>query len=161
MQRYERPDERRRRDPDDGADRYTAETREMSAVDPVGGQTNVNVQPAAYGPAPASHYDSTAVAATKLIGVLYLLFGIIEAIIFIRFLLRALAANTAAGFAQFIYGLSGPFVAPFEGLLGAPGFGGAVFDFSSLIAILIYALISVAIARLIRIVFIDSPANRR
>lgn len=146
-----------------GYERHTVETRQME-IDPVPeNQTNINVQPAppAYPLAGRVGPSDSAIAASRLIGVIYLLFGIVETIIFIRFLLRALAANSAAGFAQLIYGLSGPFVAPFQGLLGQPALGGAVFEFSSLIAIIIYALVSVGIARLIRIVFIDQPVYRR
>ena len=51
---------------------------------------------------------------------IYLLFGILEGLLGIRFVLGLLGANPAAGFAQFIYGVTGPFMAPFVGLFGQP-----------------------------------------
>src|SRR5437868_12789587 len=53
-------------------------------------------------------------------GVVYFLFGLIEIVIALRVLLKLLAANPNAGFTQFIYNLSAPFVAPFEGIVGTP-----------------------------------------
>ena len=61
---------------------------------------------------------------------IYLLFGILEGLLGIRFVLGLLGANPAAGFAQFIYGITGPFLAPFVGLFGQPRFEGSVFEFN-------------------------------
>jgi len=56
----------------------------------------------------------------KLVRAIYLIFGLIEGLILIRFVLKALGANASAGFAQFIYGVTAPLVAPFYGLFGNP-----------------------------------------
>jgi len=144
-------------------ERHAIKTTALPYVGPDQPQTNVNVEPAGLqgGGGSSWNAEDTAIAAIKLINVLFLLFGVIEGVIFIRFLLKAIAANSAAGFARLIYGLSDPLVAPFNGLLGTPGFRGAVFDFSALIAILIYVLISLAITKLLRIIFVDQPTLRR
>ena len=55
---------------------------------------------------------------------IYLLFGILEGLLAIRFVLGSLGANPAAGFAQFIYSVTQPFVAPFIGLFGLRAFRG-------------------------------------
>jgi YggT family protein len=80
---------------------------------------------------------------------LYLLFGVLEGLLAIRFVLRLLGANPAAGFAQFIYGVTAPFIAPFVGLFGQPRFEGNVFEFNSLVAILIYALIAWVLVKMV------------
>ena len=49
---------------------------------------------------------------------IYLLFGILELLLAIRFVLPLLGANPDAGFAQFIYSITKPFIAPFVGLFG-------------------------------------------
>lgn len=57
-----------------------------------------------------------------------------------------------AGFAKLIYGLSGVLMAPFSALFGTGRVQGAVFEWSALVAIAIYALIAWGIVMLIRAV---------
>ncbi len=94
-------------------------------------------------------YASRRAQAIKGEQVIYLIFSIIEILIAIRFVLRLLAANPAAGFASFIYGVTAPFVAPFEGLFGTPGYNGSVFDLNSIVAIVVYAIIAWLLVRLL------------
>ncbi|MDP9383524.1 MAG: YggT family protein [Chloroflexota bacterium] len=79
---------------------------------------------------------------------IYFVFGVIESLIAIRALLRLLGANPV-GFARFIYDITYPFVAPFIGLFREPRLGVAVLEFSSLVAIIVYALLAYALVRLI------------
>lgn len=51
---------------------------------------------------------------------IYLIFGIVEVLIAIRFVLRLLGANAEAGFASLINRISTPLVAPFAGLSARP-----------------------------------------
>ncbi len=81
--------------------------------------------------------------------VIFLLFGILEALLGIRFVLGLLAANPAAGFAQLIYGLTNPFLAPFVGLFGQPNFEGMVFEWNALVAILVYVLLAGLLVKLV------------
>ncbi len=90
--------------------------------------------------------------------VIYLLFGLLEGLLGIRFVLGLLGANPAAGFAQMIYGLTGPFIAPFVGLFGQPSFEGYVFEGNSLAAILVYALVAWV---LVKVVVLLMGENRR
>jgi hypothetical protein len=85
----------------------------------------------------------------KLRQAIYLLFGIIEGLIAIRFILRVLGANPEAGFAAFIYGITAPFLAPFVGLFGTYRFNGSVLEWHSLVGILVYALIAWVLAKLV------------
>jgi hypothetical protein len=48
----------------------------------------------------------------KLTRAIYLIFGLIEALLVIRLVLKVLAANSEAGFAQLIYAVSGPLDEP-------------------------------------------------
>src|SRR5256885_15729927 len=54
------------------------------------------------------------------INVIYIVLAVVDGLIAIRFVLKLLAANPEAGFAQLINGLTAPLVAPFVGLLGNP-----------------------------------------
>ena len=82
----------------------------------------------------------------------YVVFGIGITLIIIRVILKALAANPGAGFTSFLYGVTNPLVAPFQGIFATPQAGtGSVFELSSIIAIIVYALIAWALVRLIMI----------
>lgn len=84
-----------------------------------------------------------------LINIVYFIFGVIIAIVALRFVLLLLGANPSAAFTQLIYQLSAPFMAPFEAVFGDTVARGAVFEWSALLAIVIYALIAWGIASLI------------
>jgi len=75
--------------------------------------------------------------------------GIIDALIAIRFVLLLLGANQSAGFVDFIYGVTNVLVAPFVGIFGQPTFGSFVFDWSSILAVIVYSLIALGIVKLI------------
>jgi uncharacterized protein YggT (Ycf19 family) len=83
--------------------------------------------------------------------IIYLVFGIIDAVLLIRLVLKLLGANAHAGFAQFIYGLTDFFLAPFKGLLPTVVSGQSVLELSLIFAILIYSLIALGLVRLVAI----------
>ncbi len=92
-------------------------------------------------------------------GLIYFIFGVIEILIALRVLLKLLAANPDSGFSRFIYGVTGPFVAPFAGIVGEPSAGnGAVFEISSILAIIVYLLFSWIIARLLQLL-LNRPSS--
>lgn len=76
------------------------------------------------------------------------LLGLVEIILALRFILHLLAANSAAGFTQFIYGLSFPFVAPFQAVFPSSGAKGYVFEWTTLLAMLVYWLVAWGIIKL-------------
>ena len=87
-------------------------------------------------------------AASKVRQAIYLIFGIIEGLIAIRFVLRALGANPDAGFAAFVYGATAPFLVPFVGLFGTPQYNGSVLELHAIVAIVVYALLAWVLAKL-------------
>jgi len=92
-------------------------------------------------------------------GLISLIIGVIAILIAIRIVLKLLAANTASSFTQFIYNVTGPFVAPFQGIFGTPSSeNGAVFELSSILAIAIYLLVGWLLIRLLLLV-IDRPTT--
>ena len=88
--------------------------------------------------------------ATQLV---WLFFGILEAMIALRILLKLIGANAASPIAAFIYGFTELFLKPFAGLTGTPSAGNMVLEISSFIAMVVYALIAWAIERLVWVVF--------
>jgi YggT family protein len=100
----------------------------------------------------ATAYDPYATrrrASHRLVQGLWLLFGIVEGLLAIRFVLRLLGANEAAGFAQFIYAASGPFVAPFNNLFGNPGSAGSVLELNTIVAMLVYMLVAWLVVKVV------------
>lgn len=80
--------------------------------------------------------------------VVYYIGGVIIAFLALRMILLLLAANQGNAFVDFVYGVSSFFVAPFQGIFGTPVYGNSVFDISTLVAIIVYALLTVGIAKL-------------
>ncbi len=91
---------------------------------------------------------------------IYFLFAVVEIALGLRILLKLIAANPGSGFTRFIYGLTAPFVAPFRNIVAAPtATNGATLDVSSLLAILVYFLLSWLLVRLL-LLLIERPGQR-
>ena len=95
---------------------------------------------------------------SRLTQLVWLLFGVLEALIGLRVILKLIAANPNSPFAALVYNLSSLFVWPFSGLTRTPAAEGMVLDIPSIIAMFVYALVAWAIVRLIWIV-LDRPVN--
>lgn len=80
----------------------------------------------------------------------YLLYYV-EIILILRFALKLLAANPQAGFTGFIYGLTNFLVAPFLSVFRITQVSGSIFEWTTLLAMLIYWLIAWGIVRLLLI----------
>ena len=88
--------------------------------------------------------------ATQLV---WLLFGILEAMIALRIGLKLIAANPGSPIVALIYGFTNLFLFPFAGMTATPSAGGMVLELSSFIAMVVYALIAWALERLIWVIF--------
>ena len=88
--------------------------------------------------------------ATQLI---WLLFGILEALIALRIGLKLIGANPDSPIVALIYGFTYLFLFPFEGMTASPSAGGMVLELSSLFAMVIYALIAWAVERMVWLIF--------
>ncbi len=84
---------------------------------------------------------------------IWLLFGILEALIALRIGLKIVGANPDSPIVAVIYGFTSLFLFPFEGLIGSPSAGNMVLELSSMFAMLIYALIAWAIERIVWLIF--------
>lgn len=91
---------------------------------------------------------------------IWLLFGGLEALIGIRVLLLLIGANPGSWFTAFVYQLSEVFLWPFRNIVANPTFQNSVFEITSLIAMIVYALIGWAIVRLIWVLFYRAPTSQ-
>jgi uncharacterized protein YggT (Ycf19 family) len=90
--------------------------------------------------------------------VIWFIVAVIDSLIAIRFFMKMLGASYQADFVRFMYGVTGPLVAPFRGIFQSSGSGNYVLEPESLIAIAIYLLIGWGLVALIRI--ISTPRTR-
>ena len=101
-------------------------------------------------PTPAEQRLATLDRAKQIV---WFIIGLIIAAIALRFVLLMLGANQGNGFVTFIYGLSGIFVLPFQGIFGSePTYGRSYFETASLIAIAVYLLLGWIINRVLELV---------
>jgi len=77
--------------------------------------------------------------------------AVLEVMLAIRFFLRLLGASPEAAFTVLVYGITFPFVVPFQGIFAHPGEGAYVFDSSALVALIVYPLLGWATIGLIKI----------
>ena len=80
--------------------------------------------------------------------VVWYLIGLLEVLLAFRFMLKLLAANPNAGFTDFIYNVSFPFVAPFLNVFRVTKVEGSVFEWTTLLAMAVYWLIAYGIVKL-------------
>ncbi len=88
--------------------------------------------------------------------IMWSMLAFLEILLAFRFVLRMIAANPNSGFAVLIYGITGIFVGPFNGLIATPASGGSSLEVTTLIAMAVYAMIFWGVAYVIRIV-VDRP----
>lgn len=81
--------------------------------------------------------------------IVWYLLSILEVLLAFRFVLKFTAANAGAGFSSFIYGITWPFIAPFLAVFPQTTVAeGSVFEWTTLLAMLVYWIIALAIVRL-------------
>lgn len=80
--------------------------------------------------------------------VVYYIGGAIISLLALRFVLALLGAAEGNGFVDFVYGLSAVFVSPFFGIFGEPTYGASQLESSTLVAIIVYALLTVGVGKL-------------
>ena len=80
--------------------------------------------------------------------IVWYIVGLLEAVLAFRFVLKLFGANQAAGFTSFIYGVTYPFAAPFLSVFKLSNVNGSIFEWTTLLAMLVYWLIAMAIVKL-------------
>jgi cation transport ATPase len=92
----------------------------------------------------------------------YFILGVLEVLLGLRLIFRLLGANEYNNFITFLYTFTHVFVGPFNGIFNDQALGHSVFEVSTLIAMLIYALIAWGIVSLGRVIFAPVlPEHRR
>lgn len=96
--------------------------------------------------------DSTISPTTKPLyrgtQIVWYLLGLLEIILAFRFVLKLLAANPTAGFSNFIYSISFPFASPFLNVFRVTKVEGSIFEWTTILGMLVYGLIAWGIVKL-------------
>jgi hypothetical protein len=74
--------------------------------------------------------------------IVWYLLGLLEVLLAFRFLLKLFGANPFAGFTNFIYSFSFPFVSPFLNVFRVNTVEGSVFEWTTLLAMIVYWIIA-------------------
>lgn len=98
---------------------------------------------------------STAETRLTLTNGIYFILGLVEIILAFRFVLKLLGANPASGFVDFIYSLSGIFVAPFTAIFSTATTNGdvtkGVFEPATIVAMVVYAIVAWGLVKLVHL----------
>ncbi|HEY4505223.1 MAG TPA: YggT family protein [Candidatus Paceibacterota bacterium] len=80
--------------------------------------------------------------------IVWYVLGLLEILLAFRFVLKLLGANAGAGFTSFIYGATSVFTSPFNAVFSRTQIEGSVFEWTTLLAMLVYWIVAVGIIRL-------------
>jgi hypothetical protein len=90
---------------------------------------------------------------TRTNQVLYFIFGAINVLLVLRFVLLLLGANEVSPFVTLIYSLSRAFVLPFRGIFAEPDLGASVIEWAALVGIVVYSLVAYGLARIVELIY--------
>ncbi|MFA5742831.1 MAG: YggT family protein [Candidatus Paceibacterota bacterium] len=99
----------------------------------------------------SSYNSSTTKPIYRGTQIIWYLLYFIEAILALRFVLKLLGANPESGFASFVYAATTIFAAPFLSVFGKTQVLGSIFEWTTLLAMLVYWFIAFAIIKLLLI----------
>jgi len=92
--------------------------------------------------------------------IIYFVLGLVEVMLGLRFLLRLIDAEATTGFTSFIYNFTNPFVVPFNGIFNDQTLNrGGILELSTVVAMVIYALVAYGIAKLLYVVFAPNRSS--
>ena len=89
----------------------------------------------------------------KAMQLIWLGLGILEALIGLRVIFKLIAVNPDNILASLLYGVTNLFLFPFAELTPTPVSGGMVLETSSLIAMVVYALLAWAMVKVVEVIF--------
>jgi hypothetical protein len=81
--------------------------------------------------------------------IVWYILGLIEILLLFRFVMKFLGANPAAGFSSFIYGATYVFATPFINVFRATYVEGQIFEWTTLLAMLVYWIVALGIVKLL------------
>lgn len=121
-------------------------------------KTTKPAEPKAKGEPPQKVYEAKKTI-FRFNQVIWYILGLIEVLLIFRVSLKALGANPLIGFTNLVYTITEPLVAPFQGILGVSVSGGAVIEWSTLIAAIVYICIAWGLVYLLDLIYPITPKD--
>ena len=109
----------------------------------------------------ASGPSTTSVFLSRLTRFIWFVISAIVILIVFRFILLAIGANPASGFASIIYGITAVLVAPFQFITPNVDYTGGVIEAASIFAFFVYPILGWGIIQLLWILFSGSRRTRQ
>jgi ABC-type Na+ efflux pump permease subunit len=81
--------------------------------------------------------------------VVWYILGLVEVLLAFRFVLKFLGANAGAGFTDFIYMVTTPFVAPFVAVFRVSKVEGSIFEWTTILAMFVYYVVAWGIIQML------------
>ena len=81
--------------------------------------------------------------------VVWYVLSILEVFLAFRFVLKLTGANAAAGFTSFVYTVTWPFTAPFLAVFPRTVVQGSIFEWTTILAMVVYWMVAYAIVQLL------------
>ena len=89
--------------------------------------------------------------------IIWYIVGLIEILLLFRVTLKGLGANPYSGFTSLVYSLSDPLAQPFSGIFGVTVTQKSVFEWSTFIAGIVYALLAYGLVHLLQLIKPTTP----
>ena len=112
---------------------------------------------AAVGHEPPQKVYQTKKAIFRTYQIIWYILGLIEVLLGFRIFLKMLGANPFSGFANLIYSVTDPLALPFYGVFGVTVTQGSVFEWSTIVAGIVYALFAYGLVELMQLI---KPTNQ-
>ncbi|MDP2692843.1 MAG: YggT family protein [bacterium] len=121
-------------------------------------KTTRQVEPQARGEAPQKVYDKKKTI-LRFNQIIWYILCLIEVLLVFRIALKALGANSFSGFTSLIYAISDPLALPFRGILTTNVTAGSVFEWSTIIAGIVYLCIAWGLVYLLDLIYPITPKD--
>lgn len=82
--------------------------------------------------------------------IIWYILAVVEILLGFRVALMAMGANPTSGFVNLVYAISNPLALPFRGILGTGVQGASVFEWSTIVAAIVYAIIAYGLVYLMQ-----------
>ncbi len=107
-------------------------------------------------PVMATQVKIAATSSQTIEYLIYFFFGVLEILLSFRLLFKLAGASASSGFVSFIYGITGLFIMPFEGIFSKAISQGmetvSVLEPATLVALVVYGVAAWGVVKLIHIV---------
>lgn len=120
--------------------------------------TTQQVEPQAKGEAPQTVYEKKKTI-LRFNQIIWYILGFIEVLLIFRIVLKMLGANPYVGFTRLIYAITAPLALPFSQILGVSATGDSIFEWSTIIAGIVYLCIAWGFVYLLEIIYPITPRD--